>query len=203
MSFKTLFENEDTKYDLINYWSTLYELPTSLVMAIIAQESSFNSYANKYEPKLNDNSYGLCQILHTTAQDLGFNDLPEKLYDDNINLKFALKFLSNKYIKYNKNIKDTISAYNAGYSTKQKDDTYLNQDYVNKVLSYYAFYNAKYNEINEPKTNALYDMIINKQFSKIGSLDYEFNPTYKNNKNYILPIILISIPILAKIYKSF
>ena len=201
MNFKSIFPNENDKFDNINYWSNQYELPVALVMGIIAQESGFNSLAKRYEPKLDTSSYGLTQILYTTAKDYGFTGDEDSLFDDNVNLKFGLKYLKKQYDKYNQNIQDTISAYNLGTAKKLSSGKYANQQYVNQVLSYYMFYNAKFNELNEEKTNLLRNMILNKQFTEIVNL--EFNKTHeKLNKDNILPILLIALPIIIKLYKK-
>ena len=203
MEFKTLFPNENDKFDNINYWANQYMLPTALVMGIIAQESGFNSLAKRYEPKLDTSSYGLTQILYTTAKDMGFTGDEDSLFDDNVNLKFALKYLKKQYDKYNQNIQDTISAYNLGTAKKLSSGKYANQQYVNQVLSYYMFYNAKLNELNEIKANRLYNEIMNKNFDDIVSLNYDTINEISLKKKNIVPILLVVVPLLYKLYKSF
>ena len=203
MEFKSIFPNENEKFDNINYWSNQYMLPTALVMGIIAQESGFNSFAKRYEEKLNTSSYGLTQILYTTAKDMGFTGDEDSLFDDNVNLKFGLKYLKKQYDKYNQNLFDTISAYNLGTIKKLNSGKYANQQYVNQVISYYMFYNAKFNELNEIKANRLYNEIMNKNFDDIISLNFDsINEISLKHKN-IVPMLLVAIPLLYKIYKSF
>lgn len=203
MDFKSIFVNENDKFDNINYWSNQYMLPTALVMGIIAQESGFNSLAKRYEPKLDTSSYGLTQILYTTAKDYGFTGDEDSLFDDNVNLKFGLKYLKKQYDKYNQNIQDTISAYNLGTAKKLSSGKYANQQYVNQVLSYYMFYNAKFNELNEIKANRLYNEIMNKNFDDIVSLNYNTINEISLKKKNIIPILLVVVPLLYKLYKSF
>lgn len=203
MEFKTLFNNENDKFDNINYWANQYMLPTALVMGIIAQESGFNSLAKRYEQSLNTSSYGLTQILYTTAKDMGFTGDENNLFDDNVNLKFGLKYLKKQYDKYNQNLFDTISAYNLGTAKKLNSGKYANQQYVNQVTSYYMFYNAKFNELNEIKANRLYNEIMNKNFDDIVSLNYDTINKISLKKNNIVPILLVVVPLLYKLYKSF
>ena len=203
MNFKSIFPNENDKFDNINYWSNQYMLPNALVMGIIAQESGFNSLAKRYEPKLDTSSYGLTQILYTTAKDYGFTGDEDNLFDDNVNLKFGLKYLKKQYDRYNQNIQDTISAYNLGTAKKLSSGKYANQQYVNQVLSYYMFYNAKFNELNEIKANRLYNEIMNKNFDDIVSLNYDTINEISLKKKNIVPILLVIVPLLYKLYKSF
>lgn len=203
MEFKTLFNNENDKFDNINYWANQYMLPTALVMGIIAQESGFNSLAKRYEQSLNNSSYGLTQILYTTAKDMGFTGDENNLFDDNVNLKFGLKYLKKQYDKYNQNLFDTISAYNLGTAKKLNSGKYANQQYVNQVISYYMFYNAKFNELNEIKANRLYNEIMNKNFDDIVSLNYDTINEISLKKKNIVPILLVVVPLLYKLYKSF
>lgn len=201
MEFVSIFANENNIFPYAEIYASKYQLPVSLIMGIIAQESGFNQYASRYESSINDTSYGLMQILYTTAHDIGFNQQPENLFDIDTNLNFGCKFLSSKYKKYNKNLYDTISAYNGGSTKKLSNGTYKNQDYINKVLSYYLFYNAKFVELNELKSNNLKNMILNKQFTNIVNLNFG-KISEKNTKDNILPIILIALPIIIKLYKK-
>ncbi|MBR2240819.1 MAG: transglycosylase SLT domain-containing protein [Clostridia bacterium] len=195
-----IFENEDYFYPDVEKYATIYNLPPALVMAVISQESAFNPFAKRYENKYDCYSYGLMQILYVTAKDLGYKGEPEELLNINNNLNYGCKYLAKQYKRYNQNLTDTISSYNAG-SVNKTNDKYSNQDYVNKVLSYYLYYNAKYVELNEEKTKLLRNMILNKEFSKIVNLEFgKINE--KLNKDNILPILLIAIPIIIKLYRK-
>lgn len=195
-----IFENEDYFYPDVEKYATTYNLPPALVMAVISQESAFNPFAKRYESKYDCYSYGLMQILYVTAKDLGYKGEPEELLDINNNLNYGCKYLAKQYKRYNQNLTDTISSYNAG-SVKIINEQYSNQDYVNKVLSYYLYFNAKYVELNEEKTKLLKNMILNKEFNKIVNLEFGVN-TQKLKKDNLFPIILIAIPIIIKLYRK-
>lgn len=195
-----IFENEDYFYPDVEKYATAYNLPPALVMAVISQESAFNPFAKRYESKYDCYSYGLMQILYVTAKDLGYKGQPEELLDINNNLNYGCKYLAKQYKRYNQDLTDTISSYNAG-SVNKTNGKYSNQDYVNKVLSYYLYYNAKYVELNEEKTKLLRNMILNKEFSKIVNLEFgKINE--KLTKDNILPILLIALPIIIKLYRK-
>lgn len=79
-------------------------------------------------------SYGPYQIMASTAYDLGFKGSPEELRDEKVS-EYWVKELLGDLIQSRKtnNIKDIISAYNAGLGRIGS-----NPDYVNKVMKYYA-----------------------------------------------------------------
>lgn len=201
MNFKSIFENEDSYYPIIEPYAVKYSVPAPLIMAVIAQESSFNPLAQRYEKSINDTSYGLMQILYNTAKLCGFKGYPEELFNIDTNINYGTIYLRDKYKKYNQNLQYTVSAYNAGTPKILDNGNFKNQDYVNKVISYYIFYNAKFVELNEEKSNQVYKMILNKEFSKIANIDFG-SITENTTKNTFFPILLVSIPLLLKLYKK-
>lgn len=202
-TFKSVFNNENDYFPIVEPYAVKYSLPSALIMSIIAQESGFNPLKKRYEKKYDCYSYGLMQILYVTAKENGYSGQPEELLDINTNLDISCKFLNKQYNRYAYNLTDTISAYNGGSALLNPDNTYKNQDYVNKVLSYYLYYNAKFVELNEIKANKLAVMILNKQFDKIVSLDFSIiNENSLINKNLLPLVVLIAIPLIAKIYKK-
>lgn len=60
------------------------------VMAFCEIESSFNPFAYRYEQKLSEASYGLVQILVSTARDRGFKGDEKELYGIEINLTYGV-----------------------------------------------------------------------------------------------------------------
>lgn len=62
------------------------------IMAIIEIESSFDPQAYRAEPRLNDGSYGLMQLLGSTARGLGYvpDDL-DGLFDPETNISLGMK----------------------------------------------------------------------------------------------------------------
>lgn len=94
-------------------------LPRWLLKALIQTESNFNTKAYRYEEHIKDASYGLCQMLYTTAVGLGYKGKPEGLYDSEVNIDLGAKYLK-KVISIWKDeesiekIKFGLGSYNAG-----------------------------------------------------------------------------------------
>lgn len=66
-------------------------------------------------------SYGMCQLMFTTALSNGFKGRPHELYDEDTNLQVAARYLRHLYSCYPEirtshveRMKFTIAAYNAG-----------------------------------------------------------------------------------------
>lgn len=102
------------------------ELP--LVLAIIETESSFNPSAYRYEAHIKDASYGLMQVLYSTAKWLGFQGKPEELFDVKINLLYGIKYLSWLF-NQNISLEGVIMSYNEGLGNYKKGK---------RVYSYYT-----------------------------------------------------------------
>lgn len=69
-------------------------IPRETVMAFCEIESSFNPYAYRFEQKLGEASWGLMQILQSTAKDRGFDGEPTALYTIDENLLYGMRQLS-------------------------------------------------------------------------------------------------------------
>jgi hypothetical protein len=85
-----------------------------LIYSCILTESSGKKDATRYEPHLDDYSYGLMQILYTTAKTLGFDGEPEELLDPLTNIAWGSELIAKQQYK---NLGDpvlTAAAYNAG-----------------------------------------------------------------------------------------
>lgn len=152
-----LFSNE-YKYDkIIANASQTFGVPFSLIKGIIALESGFDEKSYRFEPHLNDASYGLMQIMYNTAKGLGYEGTKEGLFTPETNIFYGTKFISNLHKKY-PNIFDVIASYNMGYprpaskttpliikiyGKPQPDWKYANEPYVRKVATYTAYYEAK------------------------------------------------------------
>ena len=63
------------------------------VLAVIQIESSFRANAYRAEPQIGDASYGLMQILSSTAADRGYDGPPEGLFDPETNLRYGMAHL--------------------------------------------------------------------------------------------------------------
>lgn len=127
---------------LSRFWTDItdtasrFGLEPELVAAVIWQESKGNPGIKTWEPKAKppQYSYGLMQILPTTAKDMGFYGSPEDLLDTAENLFWGTQYLKKQISRFG--IPGGIAAYNAGGPYKTNGD-YINQDYVNNVISNY------------------------------------------------------------------
>lgn len=128
--------------DIIESAAKQYSVDPNLIRAIIAVESSWNPNATRYEPTLRDSSYGLMQVLLSTARRVSGNSglTAQQLLDPTVNILVGTAYLRELMGRYPTNLDDVIAAYNAGTPTRSiiPGRTYTNQDYVNKVRSYYG-----------------------------------------------------------------
>ncbi len=174
--FPKKFPREDDFDNLIDKWCNKYTLDFYLVKGLVGVESNFAPNSYLVEPSLpktngfTDGSYGLTQILLSTAKGLGFTNGTQtaKLFDPDINLEYGLKFLAMALSKYDSADKG-IAAYNMGhphpafgecpyhcklgpgqtvkqaaiYGKAAPDWVFANQPYVNRVKAYALFYRYK------------------------------------------------------------
>ncbi len=94
-----------------------YNVPESWLRGVIDTESSFNPNAFRAEPRINDASYGLMQLLYKTAKGLGYTGEPEGLYDPETNIDLGAKLLGQLRAKFGDDFRKVYSAYNSGSST--------------------------------------------------------------------------------------
>lgn len=145
-------------------------LDNILVQAIVQTESSFNDKAYRFEPmfyvrylKFNKDwkthrlinepkrisaSYGLSQVMYTTAIEYGMSilDDPETLYDIEKNLTYGCKILYKKIQKYG--LLHGILAYNAGSARPAvKPKLHANYNYLVKVATAYKRFGGKNTDI--------------------------------------------------------
>ncbi len=134
---KSIYEISKTIYEE----SIKYNFNPLLITAIIKTESNF-------DPKAISDSYayGLCQVRRFIAPELAENigiewDGAEKtLFDPINNIKIGVYYLSILNRNFN-NLKLAIIAYNQGpYNVQERltNNQELPDNYVNKVLGYYA-----------------------------------------------------------------
>jgi soluble lytic murein transglycosylase-like protein len=114
----------------------------NLTKAIIAQESSFDPKAFRVEPKINDASRGLMQILYRTAKGVGYAGNSQDLFDPKINIVYGQKYLIAQLKRYPASLEDAISAYNGGHALKLKSGGYSNQFYVDMTKKYLTYFLA-------------------------------------------------------------
>ena len=110
-----------------------FDIPQGLLNAICHTESKLNVAANTPKDGGPHTSVGLCQIQLRTARGLGFTGSEEELAHPGVNAIYAAKYLSKQAKRYGSWI-HAISAYNMG-SLKQKNGQYINQSYVDAVLT--------------------------------------------------------------------
>lgn len=106
---------------LIRRSATKYDLDPNLIFATIMIESGGNTYAIRHEPRLNDASYGLGQLLYSTARGLGYTGTPSGLYDPAVNIDLIARYHRRNYDHYEKNLspQELTVAYNTGSPYKK------------------------------------------------------------------------------------
>lgn len=120
---------------LISKHAAAFGLPEAWIKAVMQQESSGIPNAYRAEPRINDASYGLMQLLYRTAKGLGYTGEPDGLYDPDTNIFLGAKLLAQLRTQYGDDLRRVYSAYNSG-----KPDTYLTNQQVasnvEKVIGY-------------------------------------------------------------------
>ena len=127
-----------------------------LIAAIVQTESNYDPYALRFEinspysvdaenmakkmgcsvqteAQAQKFSYGLGQIMLSTARGFGFKEPAGRLFDPVTNIFWLCEVWLKMCMKY-ADRNDQIAAYNAGSPRKKADGTYINQEYVSKVL---------------------------------------------------------------------
>jgi soluble lytic murein transglycosylase-like protein len=129
---------------IINEMAQKYGLDPAWIKAHIKVESNWDVNASRFEVHKTDASWGLMQLLLSTARGvLGQPDLTTtQLINPRVNIEAGTRFLSQLWTRFG-NMRDTIAAYNAG-SPRIDPNTgkYVNQDYVDKVTKNYEIYKA-------------------------------------------------------------
>lgn len=125
-------------YNAVNSASKKYGVDSNLILAVIKQESDFDSRSTS-----GVGAAGLMQIMPENFSSLGISDQ----YDVNQNVDGGTKLLKDYLNQYNGNTEMALMAYNAGPGTMQRrgvsssDDLYKmpeeTQNYVPKVMGYY------------------------------------------------------------------
>lgn len=121
-----------------------YNIEPAWIKAHIKQESNWDVNASRYEAHKADASWGLMQLLLTTAKEvMGDPNLTiTQLTQPRVNIEAGTKFLSQLWTRFG-NMRDAIAAYNAGSPRiNPKTGKYVNQDYVDRVTKNYEVYKA-------------------------------------------------------------
>jgi soluble lytic murein transglycosylase-like protein len=128
-----------TRYDAyIREAAQLYQLPESLIRAVIRQESDYNPYSVS-----TSNAMGLMQLLPSTAASMNVRDP----FEPRQNILGGTRFLRLLANTFNGDLVLTIAAYNAGAGAVIRysgvppfDET---QHYVRQVMRYYYEYRGR------------------------------------------------------------
>lgn len=146
-------------YDtLIASAAQIYGVDPALVKAHMAAESAFNPRAYRAEPKINDASYGLMQLLWRTAQ--RFSNVAQPTDDDQtdltglyapgVNIPIGAHLIADNLQAVGGDLDAAIAAYNEGVTAALADRaagrpwrTY-DPNYVAKVKSYQATFAADF-----------------------------------------------------------
>lgn len=95
-------------------YAAQFSVPESWIKAVIMTESSGNPRAFRAEPKINDGSYGLMQLLLRTARGLGFTGESAQLFDPDTNIRYGTQLLADLRRRFGANFQRVYSAYNSG-----------------------------------------------------------------------------------------
>jgi soluble lytic murein transglycosylase-like protein len=126
-----------------------YHLDPDLIEAIVVMESSGNADAFRYEPGFWDrylqhtppystqiprrvsSSYGLMQVMYSTAVEHGFVGEPEELFVPMTALDYGCRVLASMLKTANGNVPRALASYNAGPGNWSSA---AGQSYANRVL---------------------------------------------------------------------
>jgi soluble lytic murein transglycosylase len=123
-----------------------------LIASMIVVESSGNPNAIRQEPKINDASYGLMQILYRTAKSVGFTGIGKDLFDPETNIKYGCKYVKICLNKENRDLFNTCRAYNGGTGWRNSSATAkaMTLNHANKVMSVYNYLKVYSKDIFKP-----------------------------------------------------
>lgn len=152
--------NRDKLLPSVKEKAAKFNLDFRLVDAIVQTESAYNIYAIRYEAKsthhvipekfarinfttvateeqLQKFSWGLCQIMGSTARWLGYQGPLPYLCDIDTNLQWACRYLAKLRDDHGGVVEQIIASYNAGSVRRDSAGAFVNQGYVDKVLNAY------------------------------------------------------------------
>ena len=141
-----------------------HKLPPALVCAITEKESSWRPWAIRFEPGYrwlhlrNDDvprfpgvtsatelcqqrtSWGLMQVIGSTARDLGFpGSYMSELCEPTVGLDYGCRFILSLRERFGESIPDIISSYNAGHPTQSNQE-----EYTTPVLQLFERFRAEF-----------------------------------------------------------
>lgn len=136
---------------LIQTAGDTFAIDPALLKAHVSRESAFDPRAYRYEPNVQDASYGLAQVRFKVAKGLGFGGIPDGLYAPYTNLFYAAKLIRQNLDYARGDLATAVSAYNASFGNppsrtgrRASDGRFVNQGYVDDVLACVAHYAADF-----------------------------------------------------------
>jgi len=124
------------------------DVPAAVVMAVIAVESGFHTDAYRFEPSLGEASYGLMQVLASTARALGYMGELEGLYDPRTNVTLGARYLAAGMRARGEDVAAAVSRFNNGSGKRRADGSFPNQAYVNRVARAMGLFDAEQAALN-------------------------------------------------------
>jgi soluble lytic murein transglycosylase-like protein len=125
--------------------ATGVDVPPVLVLAIIDRESYPRYNAASFRQESNGQaSYGLMQILLSTARDLGFTGAPTDLFQPEKGVYYGTLYLARQLKRYHGDTTKAVAAYNAGSARPDGKGGYITTPgYVEFVLDRLKFWLAQ------------------------------------------------------------
>jgi soluble lytic murein transglycosylase-like protein len=134
---RSLKEKETAFEPIILQAAKRYDIDAAMIKAIIMAESNFNPKAVS-----NKGAKGLMQLMPGTAEYLGVEDS----FDPTHNIEGGVRYFKILLDRFQDDIKLALAAYNAGSRNVRKyggvPPFRTTQSYIDKVLKYYADFNA-------------------------------------------------------------
>lgn len=142
---------------LIEIYAKKHGLPPAIVYGICVTESALNHNAYRYEPDyrwtvdpkisrpsgcsivseemLQKTSLGVMQVMGATFREQGFDGwLPEVFGNISLQLEHGCRYLARQVKRFG-SVEAGLAAYNAGRPVRMAGGEYVNQKYVDKVLT--------------------------------------------------------------------
>ncbi|MFC1622019.1 transglycosylase SLT domain-containing protein [Patescibacteria group bacterium] len=95
--------------------SQKYDVEPELIFATIMVESVGNPKATRYEPSLGESSWGLGQLLYSTARWIGFEGTTKELVDPAVNIDLIARYHRRNLDAFGKlSAEELATAYNSG-----------------------------------------------------------------------------------------